>query len=345
MTLYIGIDAHYATSTFVTLDEAGTIIKKAKTKTCKSAVLAYMRSEEHHGQKMKATLEETNMSHWYYKVLRKKVDELIICNPLYISKRSGAKNDFRDALHLANELRGNHLTPVYHEDSALMDMRSLVTGYSNLTADIRRSKNRYKALFRSEALPTEGGGFYDQKENTTQLKQTHHSFIAENLYIQIEHLSKLRDDYISRLTALTKDLPVVKKLCTIPGIDVIRASVIAARICSAKRFRTKHQLWSYSMLVKHKKDSDGVTYKKYVSWGRSDLKCVFDGAAESVLCSKSSLRKHYDDLRQKGISHRNAKKSLARKIAAISLQILKSNKKYDDNYEEKKGRENLNTTR
>jgi hypothetical protein len=37
-----------------------------------------------------------------------KVDRLLICNPTYIAKKQGAKTDFRDALHLANELRTNH---------------------------------------------------------------------------------------------------------------------------------------------------------------------------------------------------------------------------------------------
>lgn len=50
------------------------------------------------------TFEESTISQWLYLQLRDKVDELLVCNPTYVAEKSGAKTDFRDALHLAHEL-------------------------------------------------------------------------------------------------------------------------------------------------------------------------------------------------------------------------------------------------
>jgi hypothetical protein len=44
----------------------------------------------------------------------------------------------------------------------------------------------------------------------------------------------------------------------------------------------------------------------------------------------SSLRVYYDRLRSKGVSDRDAKRAVARKIAVILLMIIKTGKSYDE---------------
>ncbi|MDE0118788.1 MAG: transposase, partial [Bdellovibrionales bacterium] len=72
--------------------------------------------------------------------------------------------------------------------------------------------------------------------------------------------------------------PTVKLLTSVPGIDAIRAVTIASLICSPHRFLNKHKLWSYSMLVRHTKISDGKAYGTQNRYGRSDLKGRFYGS-------------------------------------------------------------------
>ncbi len=73
---------------------------------------------------------------------REKVDRLLVCNPTYVAKKSGAKTDFRDAIHLANELRCGHLKEVYHDDSVWVQLRTSVSGYLDVVEEIVRFKNR-----------------------------------------------------------------------------------------------------------------------------------------------------------------------------------------------------------
>lgn len=46
--------------------------------------------------------------------------------------------------------------------------------------------------------------------------------------------------------------------------------------------------------------------------------------------NETPLKEYYEGLRSKGVAHHNAKMSLARKIAAICLAVLKSKKSYNE---------------
>lgn len=327
MKNYIGLDAHSATSTLVNVDWKGEVISRLHVKTTESNLLGFIRSQK---GETKLTFEESNLSKWLYVLLKDEVDELVICNPLFISKRSGPKNDYRDALHLADELRCNHITAVFHDDNEFMYMRALVSAYTDVVREITRTKNRYKCLFRSEALETEGKTLYGDETRIQELSQPIDRFIAQNLMEQLTSLLKTKGKYEEKLKENMKKYNVLKNLDSIPGIDAVRAHTISALICSPHRFKHKHKLWAYAMLVKHTNESDGVSYGKKMAWGRKDLKNVFIGAALSVLQGDSGLRKYYDRLRSKGQSDGEARYNVARQIAAISLSLMKHNRKYMD---------------
>ncbi len=330
MRNYIGLDAHSATSTFVVVNSEGVELDRCQVLTTEKNLLSYVNSFK--GKKSLA-FEESNLSKWLWCVLENEVDDLIVCNPVYLSRKQGAKDDYPDAKHLAQELRCNNLVPVFHEDNEFMDMRALVGAYSDLVTDIVRAKNRYKALFRSEGLNTKGKTMYKKPERIKELSGLN-QFVAENLIQQIIFLGERKELFTKELGGLSKKHKDIRNLDTIPGIDIIRASFIVALICSPHRFRDKHKLWAYSMLIKYTEKSDGRNYGKRMIHGRGELKNAFLGAAESILKGQSGLRKYYDSLRSRGLDHRKAKVALARRVAAISLSLLRNDTVYKDKHEE-----------
>ena len=61
------------------------------------------------------TLEEGTWATWLYDLLQPHVAEVVVCNPRKNALlQSGNKNDRVDARKLAELLRGNYLSPVYH---------------------------------------------------------------------------------------------------------------------------------------------------------------------------------------------------------------------------------------
>ncbi|MCX6118425.1 MAG: transposase, partial [Proteobacteria bacterium] len=114
--------------------------------------------------------------------------------------------------------------------------------------------------------------------------------------------------------------------------------MIMAIVCSGERFQNNHKFWAYCCLVRHGEFSHGKIYGNRKPKGSLYLKSVFMGAALSVLQGESSLRKYYDRLRSKGMSDRNARKSVARKIAAIALMTVKKGVAFDNHHDEKRSR-------
>lgn len=342
MKHYIGLDAHTANCTAVVLDEKGEIVQRQNFRTSEGNLKGFVKSIQ--GEKH-LIFEEFHLAQWLYIILKDHVDRLVVCNPVYLSDRPGAKTDFRDALHLARELRSGHFVQVYHDESHWIQLRVLVSGYIDLVREIVRAKNRLKALFKAEAINTDGSKFYTSKDRTKDLSHESARFVSDHLYWNIENLEKQKREFRLAFQRNLKRYKPIRNLTSVPGIDLVRANIIAAIVCMPHRFKNKHSFWGYCMLVRHIEISDGRIYGNRRIHGRSELKDAFIGAAESILRLEGSLRNYYDQLRRKGISHDDARRSVARKIAAICLSILKNSSTFNDHYEEEqKGRIQLRKT-
>jgi len=331
MKYYIGLDAHCKTSTFAVVDEQGQCVLRETVNTSEKHLIQVI--NKINGERY-LTFEESTISQWLYLQLRETVDDLLVCNPVYVAKKQGAKTDFRDALHLAQELRTGHLQAVYHDSSHWIQLRVSVSGYLDIVEEIVRFKNRLKSVFRAEAIGTDENSFYKSKDRVQELKNPSAKFVAENLFNQIEYLEREKLKFRKLFEQNRKKYRPIRNLMTIPGISLIRANIICSLVCQPERFKDKHRFWGYCMLVRHIQQSGGRIYGNKRFFGRKELRNVFIGAAESAMRTETSLRDHYDAVRAKGGKHKEAKLSLARRIAAVSLCLLKNNDKYNDNYEE-----------
>ncbi len=330
MNYYIGLDAHSSTCTAVVVDETGEQKLRATFSTTEANLIDFISRVP--GVKH-LTFEECTLSQWLYLTLVEQVDHLLVCNPVYVAKKQGAKTDYRDALHLAQELRTGHLKPVYHEKSHWIELRVLTNNYLALVDDIVRTKNRLKAVFRAEVVDTNTKNFYEDKARAKELKNPNSRFVAEALYDQIFALEKLKSEYRERFQRNLKKYRPVRNLTTVPGIDLIRASIISAVVCTPQRFKNKHQFWGYCMLVRHIQMSGGKIYGNKRIHGRKELRDVFFGAAESALRSDTSLRDYYEALRARGVDHKDAKIATARKIASLCLCLLKNNDTFKNDFD------------
>ncbi len=331
MNYYIGLDAHSSTCTAVVVDEKGEQKLRDTFATTEANLIKFVSgiSGEIH-----LTFEECTLAQWLYVTLVEHVDHLLVCNPVYVAKKQGAKTDYRDALHLAQELRTGHLKAVYHDESHWIELRVLTNNYLALVDDIVRAKNRLKAVFRTEVVDTKSSSFYEDKDRAKELKNLNSRFVAESLYDQIFSLEKLKSEYREKFKKNLKKYKPIRNLTTVPGIDLIRASIITAVVCTPQRFKNKHQFWGYSMLVRHIQMSAGRIYGNKRVHGRKELRDVFLGAAESALRSDSSLRDYYDALRARGLAHKEAKIAMARKVASLCLCLLKNNDTYKNDFDE-----------
>jgi len=331
MDYYIGLDAHSKTCTYVCLNKEGDILRQGTFSTNERNLKDLCRSFK---GETALVLEETNIAQWLYVVLKDEVDKLVVCHPAYLPMKSGPKNDYRDALHLAHQLRSNNLTPVFHEDSFLMNLRTIVSNYENVNLHGTNLKYNFKSLLRSDGVQTQSAcKTVSNPEKWKELKTPSKRFVAEKLYEQIVANEKLKAQYVREFRVNILKEPSIRNLSSLPGVGKVRAHIIAAYISSAHRFENKHKLWSYAKLIRHRDESDGYVMRKRTPHGRSELKAAFMGAAQRIIISASStaLQDYFLHLiENKKLGQREAKKALARKIAAICLVIMKKGTKYDD---------------
>lgn len=324
---YIGMDVHSSSCRFSVLDKQGVEIDNLAIETNGRLLINYLRSIE--GPK-KLTFEESELSHWLYEILHKEVEELLICNPVKNKEYKRAKTDKLDARQLAKLLRGDFLSPVYHDGSEREQFRSLMSSYEDLIRTATSIKNRHKSLFRKSGVFIDGEKIYGDESFIKELKRKDRQFISRQNYKLLMKLEEIRIAYVSEIKQYCRKFKEIKILETIPGIGDIQAAKIISQVIDPYRFRNKYKFYSYCGLVRHLRESGGKRYGSSKIHGNSTLKCVFKMAGHSILKGKSALRTYYDYLRQEGRSHTSAYNAVCRKIAALSLSLWRHNQAYNN---------------
>lgn len=325
MNYFIGCDAHSKSSTFVVVDQNGKETHRCQIPTTEFALLRFVRSIP---SPKSLTFEECHLSQWLYTLLKREVDHLIVCNPRYVPRRQGSKNDPQDATHLAQLLRGGFLTPVFHQQSELMELRPLMNAYLDVVTEFGQARNRFKALFLKQAIRLEGVRAYRNVSVIEQLHLSQDQFTARHLRDQILTLETIHKSYLKYFDQLAERIPEIQVLRSIPGIATVRAAYLAAAITHAQRFKNKHHFWAYCELIKLKEISDGVTYRKKGRRANRILKAIFIGAAKSAMQSDEHFKSYYEHLRKNGMNYKVARRTLARLIASIALAAIRNKKEF-----------------
>ena len=161
-------------------------------------------------------------------------------------------------------------------------------------------------------------------------------------WCELDQLRPLRRDAKQVMLREGRKHRGVELLRSIPQIGAIRATLIVATIDTPYRFRTRHQLWSYSGLavVTHSsaeyemKNGQLVRSRKAIATRGLNRNCnrrmkqVFIGAATGG-SQHDPYRRYLAAVESRGIRKEMARITLARKIAAVALTIWKKGETFD----------------
>jgi len=250
MVKYIGMDAHMSTCTFCVTDERGRELDNTTIQTNGRLLVNYVRSVK--GEK-KLAFEECELSGWLYELLNAEADELIVCNPVENTQYKKKKTDKLDARKLSKLLRGDFLSPVYHDGSQRERFRALMSGYKDLVQENTRLKNRYKSLFRKSGIRIEGESIYNKPTLLAQLDRPDLVFTARHIYEAIQQIERSLEEYKQVIPRSKRHFPELELLTSVPGIGYIQAAHIISQVISPERFRSKYKYFAYCGLVRHKK--------------------------------------------------------------------------------------------
>jgi transposase len=343
-TKFIGLDVHKTSISAAVLDQDGKLVMQSIFATHAPAILGFMHGI---GGSLHITFEEGTHSAWLYDLLRPHVAEVLVCNPRKNALlKSGNKSDPIDARKLAELLRGGLLSPVYHGQSSTLTVKELGRTYSTLTEDTVRVMSRLKALYRSQAIATEGKKLYTRRRRELwlrQLTQAGQRYRAERMFQQLDALQGLRRQARRDLILECRKHTTTTVLTSVPFLGPIRAAVLLARVQTPLRFRSKRQFWAYCGLALETRSS--ADYQMVAGELRRakkpvfirglnlnhnhELKNIFKAAATTASACPGPFRDYYTILRGKGMKPEMARLTLARKIAAISLTLWKKGERFD----------------
>src|SRR5271157_2938767 len=215
---YVGLDVHRDTISAAVLNESGRLIQQSILGTRAAAILDFiggMRGSLH------VTFEEGTHSAWLYDLLSRRVARLVVCNPRKNALlKSGNKSDAIDARKLAELLRADMLSPVYHGEKSAMEVQHLARIYALLTEDTTRVMARIKAVFRGQAISCAGQKLYGHKHRHEYLAELGAGALrrrAEFLYQELEAVQQLRRQAKRDMIVECGKYPETKLLCSVPG--------------------------------------------------------------------------------------------------------------------------------
>ena len=343
-TKFIGLDVHKASISAAVLDAEGKLLMQSIVPTQAGAVVDFVQGLR---GSLHVTFEEGTYSTWLYDLLRQRVAKVVVCNPRKNALlKSGNKSDQIDARKLADLLRANLLTPVYHGQNGTATLKELCRSYAGLTEDTTRVMSRIKAIYRSQAIPYTGKSIYGKRQRQQYIEQLAQPGLrgrAERLYQQLDLLQTLRRQARMDLVQEARKHDASRILRGIPFLGPIRSAVLIGRIQTPHRFRSKRQLWTYcGMALETRSSADHgwvegelrrskkPIFIRGLNWNHNhDLKNVFKGAATTASARPGPFHDYYENLLAKGMKPEMARLTLARKIAAISLTLWKKGEAFD----------------
>ena len=272
------------------------------------------------------TVEESTPAQWLYTELNGLVSKMIVCDP-YRNKllNEGSKTDKIDAKKLVKLLKAQLLKEVYHSGEDFLKLRKLVRGYMAITKNGVRLKNQRAALWLSAGRIKED----------IEIVERHEEFAIKQFDSIIASNENSRTAYEKEFKRLRNKNEVIKSVTTIPGIDVKGAVKMVALVVDARRFKNKSAWLSYCGLIKHEKISGGKSYGRRNPRYSRIAKSVFKTAA--IACTRmdetSVFKRYYEELiKNKNYPEFNARHALARRIAIITLGVLKTGKPFEDRW-------------
>jgi hypothetical protein len=146
---YIGMDVHEATISAAVKNAQGKLLMECVLET--KAALAL-------------TFEEGILAAWLHDLLKPDVSRLVVCDPRKNAlMRDGNQNDRVDAGNLAELVRTNQVTAMYHGKHGTRALKELGRSYLTLTKDSTRVRNRIKSVYQSWAIPCGGTSVYSRR--------------------------------------------------------------------------------------------------------------------------------------------------------------------------------------
>lgn len=249
--IYVGVDLHKRSFTYVMVDDAGAILKRGSCATDLGAIsdFAVSLSERH-----QVVLEPLENSFWFIGCIKRYVGSVHLANPYRtrLIAESRLKNDRIDAQILADLLRVGYLPEVYIPSDQIIGWRRLVYHRIRLGRDRARLKSRILSVLNREGFKIKYSDPFGrrgrQELDRLPLSSGTRRIVDDNI-VHLDLLSSQLAELDREIASLAKSDEIMGLLCTIDGIGPLTALAIRAAVGDISRFRNARAFAAYTGLI------------------------------------------------------------------------------------------------
>jgi len=326
VNFYIGIDTHLKNWT-VTIRSTGIELKTFSMNPSASELNIYLNKHYPNGN-YNIVYEAGFAGFSIYRNFKELGLSCIVVNPSDIpstNKEKVIKRDPSDSRKLSRELENGSLKAIYVPDIVSEELRSLMRLRFRYVQQQTRLKNRIKGFLHNYgiAIPKEylsntrwSKNFITWLENL-QLTTEAGSFVLTDLVTQ---LKENRDGLKEILRQLRKEsrkehiAPIIKVLCSVPGIAFITAMTLYTEIIDINRFKNFDNLASFVGLVPSTYSSAETDYSRGITFRHNKfLRPLLIEAAWTAIRRDPAMSKKYFEL-CKNMSKQRAIIRIAKKL-------------------------------
>lgn len=325
--LYIGIDLHKRSQTWVVLGEKDNTKLLTKTYLVTPEDITRACSEvKKLGNEYYVLIEPVCGWIWVVKQLRELGMEVQISNPRKIRMiaESLNKTDENDAYTLARLLKTGEVALSYECSPETRKHRSI----SRERCFLINVRSSLKC--RLESIVTRDGNhtFINQSKNRTQIIVANNEVkMHQDAIASIDVIIKQVEKEIEKSVRLSPD---IKRLMTIPGVGLVTASTICAEVGDFKNFKKPDNLSAFAGLVPRERSSGGKQRLGSITHAGSPyLRYVLIETALRIRDTEKtvSLYSFYKRIKTKSGAMK-ARVALARKLLVIIWHMMNKQQDY-----------------
>ena len=326
----IGLDVHRDFCE-VAIAEDGSVRSAGRVETTPEALELFARSL---GREDRVVLEVTGGAWEVARILESHVERVIVVSPDDTGIRQArAKTDRLDARTLARLLAAGELDAVWMPDERTRVLRRRLARREQLVRSRSRAKNEVHAVLMrrlqgrppvSDLFGVKGRKWLGVLELPVEEAETVESALRHIEFLDQEIAAVER--LIAREALQSAE---VRRLMTVPGVNVICAATFLAAIGDIRRFRSSRQLVAYLGLDPKVRQSgtEPARSGRISKRGSASVRWALVEAAGSVVRQPGPLHAFYERIRARR-GHGKAVVAAARKLAVLFWCLLTRSEDY-----------------
>ncbi|MDA9445727.1 IS110 family transposase [Bradyrhizobium sp. CCBAU 21360] len=328
----IGMDIHRVAAEAVALLE-GHLTKLGRIPMTRDSLESFARKELTHDDHV--VVEATGNAAAVVEVLAPYVDRVVIANPKQVRLIAHAKikTDAIDAAVLAKLYATGFLPEVWVPDERTMALRRQVARRTQLVRQRVRLKNLIQSILHAHLIPPcphlNLVGISGRRWIAAQIVPPDERAAIERHLAQIDLIQGSLKEVEADIAREAMSDPVIRRLMTLPGVDMTVASGVAAAVGDIRRFADPTRLVSYLGLNPSVRQSgEGSAYHgRITKQGRGQARGMLVEAAWAVARSPGPLRAFFRRVASRRGKH-IAAVATARKLAMIIWHMLTKSTDY-----------------